>query len=261
MSKIIEFKNTNYAYDSIHGFNDFNFSINEGDIVSLVGPAASGKTTILKMLCHKLPNETCNYNGRPFSTYNSDVLKKDIVIIFDEALCTNSIYAEITKNIKKIENDENIINKKYEKIKTFFELDKIESVNIKNLTTSDKNLIKILSYLIIEPKFIGIDSIFSILREEQKSKIIKYIKENNITLLNVVNNLDDTLYGNKIAVLDNFTIILEGSTASVLKTDTLLKRLGFKLPLAVDLSIELIHYDVLKKIYTDKNKLAGALWK
>ncbi len=31
--------------------------------------------------------------------------------------------------------------------------------------------------------------------------------------------------------------------------------------MTVELSIELNHYDVLKTIYTDKDKLVGALWK
>ena len=56
-------------------------------------------------------------------------------------------------------------------------------------------------------------------------------------------------------------MIMEGSTISVLQSDTLLKRLGFKLPLAVSLSIELGNYGILKKIYTSNEKLVKELWK
>ena len=77
----------------------------------------------------------------------------------------------------------------------------------------------------------------------------------------MTNNLSDTLYGEKIYVIDDFELILEGSTKSVLKTDTLLKRLGFELPVPVELSIELNNYGVIDQIYTDGEDLVNELWK
>ena len=73
--------------------------------------------------------------------------------------------------------------------------------------------------------------------------------------------MTDTLFGNKIYVLSDFTLVLEGPTQTVLKTDTMLKRFGFKLPDEVELSIELINYGILNKIYLDKEKLVNSLWK
>ena len=103
--------------------------------------------------------------------------------------------------------------------------------------------------------------LFSSLDYVDKVKIIDFIRDRKITLLNVTNNLNDTLFGNKIYVLSDFTLILEGATQTVLKTDTMLKRLGFKLPDEIELSIELINYGILNKIYLDKEKLVNALWK
>lgn len=261
MGKLIEFKNTNFQYDSENAFIDFNMTINEGDIVSLIGPSGSGKTTLLKMLCHKLPNDTCYFKEEPFSSISVEDLRKDVIVVFD----IDTKYDEVEKEIKRylemlhLENEE--IDKRYNNIKKLFEIERIEKESIHTLSYQDKYLIKLLRFLIINPAFIAIDNIFANLSQNNKERFIKYIKTNKITLLNVVTNLNDTLYGNKIFVLDKYTLILEGSTSSVLKTDTLLKRLGFSLPLPVDLSIELIHYDVLKKIYTDSDKLVGALWK
>ena len=61
--------------------------------------------------------------------------------------------------------------------------------------------------------------------------------------------------------MENFVNIFEGDTLSVLKTDNIIKRLGFSLPPVIDLSIELNHYEVLDKIYTKKEDLVNELWK
>lgn len=261
MGKIIEFKNMNFGYNNTNAFNDFSMDIEEEDIVTLIGPSGSGKTTLLKMLCHKLPNNSCYYYGRKFSTYNIQTLKRAIVIVFDLPFTEYTVKNEILTNIKKLNYSNGIIEERYDELSEIFNLEKIENNNPENLASSKKYLIKILRYLITQPKFFAIDNLLSFLDDDDKNKIIAYIKKYKITFLNVTTNLEETLYGNKIYVLENFVLILEGNTLSVLKTDTLLKRLGFKLPLAVELSIELNHYDILKKTYSDIDKLVNALWK
>ena len=261
MEKIIEFKNLNFEYSEEAFFEDFNMSINEKDIISLIGPSKSGKTTLLKMLCHKLPNDNCYYKGKCFKDFITDDLRSKIVVIFDKVTTEKTVKEELLKNFRWLNISSEEINQKYEKIIKAFNLEDLENKNISELSFREINLIKILRYLIIEPTFVAMDCIFSLLTDDNKRKLIDYIKANNITLLNVVNDLNDTLYGNKIYVLDDFELIMSGNTNSVLKADTLLKRLGFSLPLPIDLSIQLINYDVLKKVYVDTDKLVGALWK
>ena len=261
MDKIVEFNNVNFSYNNKTQFSDFNFSISENDISFLVGSSSSGKTTLLKMLCHKLPNENCYYKNKLFSEIDVNILKKEVIVVFDEDFHFSNIKDEIIYYFKQLNESEEDIETNCNEIMKLFDLKKIENISTDKLVDTDKLLIKILRYLIIKPCFIAIDSIFTNLNYEDKRKIISFAKNNKITMLIVTSDLNDTLLGDKIYVLDDFKLILEGTTSSVLKTDTLLKRLGFNLPLAVDLSIELIHYDVLKKIYTDTDKLVKAIWK
>lgn len=261
MGTIIEFRNTNFGYNSTNTFNDFNMQIDEGDIVTLIGPSGSGKTTLLKMLCHKLPNTSCYYMGENFSDCSVNQLRQEVTVIFDSPITETNIKDEIIKYLKRLNYGINEINERYREISEHFDLKEIEDISIEKLSYSATSLVKILRYLIIKPKFIAIDNLFSTVSFKRKNQIIDFIKKNKMTLLNVTTNLEDALFGNKIYVLENFVLILEGSTESILKADTLLKRLGFKLPLAADLSIELIHYDLIDKIYTSNEKLVNKLWK
>ncbi len=261
MSKLIEFRNTNFAYNSNNAFNDFNMEIMEGDIVTLVGAPASGKTTLLKMLVHKLPNDAVYYKGIPISKANIDEVKNNVVVIFDSKVTSPTVELELKKYVAKLGISPMEIEERLALLDKSFGISRIKDLNPKALSTEELYLVKILRYLIIFPRFLAIDMILSNLSEIDIKKFFDFVHKNKITLLNVTNDLNLALYGNKLLVLESFVLILEGNTQSVLKTDTLLKRLGFKLPLPVELSIELNHYDVLNKVYTDKEKLVSALWK
>lgn len=261
MKKLIEFRNTNFSYNSQNKFEDFCMDIEQNDIISLIGPSGSGKTTLLKMICHKLPNDTIYYNGQNINSYNVNEIRRKIIVVFDEPFKKMTIEDELIQylgvcDLSLLEKQELV-----RQIIDYFDLNSSKGKNINKLSLNEKTLIKILKYLIIEPEFIAIDCLFSSLNKESKKRIIDFIKERQITLLNVTNDLNDTLYGNKIYILSDFTLVLEGPTQTVLKTDTMLKRFGFKLPDEVELSIELINYGVLNKIYLDKEKLVNSLWK
>lgn len=261
MENFIEFRNTNFAYDSLNAFNDFNMEIKKGDIVTLIGPSGSGKTTLLRMLCNRLPNNSIYFKGQNIKSYSIDELKKGIVVVFDEPLITKNPIEELKYYLTKLQTPEEEIETRITEFKNIFGLYNFAEMSFKEMTYEDRYLIKILRFLIIKPEFIAIDNILSNLTKTNRKKITEFIKNNKLTLLNVTTNLEDALLGNKLYVLENFVLILEGTTLSILKTDTILKRLGFSLPLSVDLSIELNHYEILDKIYTDQKKLVNELWK
>lgn len=259
MGSIIEFRHVNFSYNGTNAFNDFNMDIEAKDIVSIVGPIGAGKTTLLKMLCHKLPNEACYLEGKQFKSYDLLTLRKSIVVVFDLPLTTNRLKDELITNFKLLDFTQDEIEARYKELVELFDLD--ENKNLDRLSYSKQYLIKILRYLIIKPKVLAIDNLLINLSKKDKELIIEYIKKNKITLINVTTDLNETLYGNKIVVMENFVIIMEGATLTVLQADTVLKRLGLKLPLAVSLSIELGNYGVIDKVYTSSEKLVKALWK
>lgn len=261
MNKLIEFRNTNFAYNNTNAFVDFNMEIMEGDMVTLVGPSGSGKTTLLKMLCKKLPNDSLYYKGISVKNHDVKELQKEIIVIFDLPVKSDTYVAELKKYVEKIGLSEGEIDLRINRISKFFNIENLLETRVEDLNKRQLCLLKILRYLIIEPKFLAIDNMLFNLYKIDLEHFFEYIKKNSITFLNVTTDLNQALYGNKLFVLENFVLILEGTTTSVLKTDTLLKRLGFKLPLPVDLSIELGHYDILSKIYTDNEKLVKVLWK
>ncbi|MCT7839420.1 MAG: ATP-binding cassette domain-containing protein, partial [Lactobacillus iners] len=50
MSSIIEFKHVNKYFGKLHALKDINLTIDEGQVVSIVGPSGSGKSTLIRTM-------------------------------------------------------------------------------------------------------------------------------------------------------------------------------------------------------------------
>ena len=73
--------------------------------------------------------------------------------------------------------------------------------------------------------------------------------------------MEETLYGDKIIIINDKMTVCEGKTLSVLNEEKLLKRLGLGLPFIVELNKYFMDYGMIDKYYLTNEKLVGALWK
>ena len=123
---------------------------------------------------------------------------------------------------------------------------------------------KILNSLIVKPKMIVIDNVMSLLDEKDKKlvfKVLKEYKKHGGIVINFTNDIEETLEGDKIIIINDKKVICEGKTLSVLNEEKLLKRLGLGLPFIVELNKYFMDYGMINKYYLNDEKLVGALWK
>lgn len=78
----IEFKSVSKYYNQTHAVDDFNLSINKGEMVALLGPSGCGKTTTLRMLAGFIP-----VSGGEITLGNRDIThvpahKRNIGMVF-----------------------------------------------------------------------------------------------------------------------------------------------------------------------------------
>ena len=85
----IEIKSLNAYYDKLHVLKDINLNVEKGEILSLIGPSGSGKSSLLKMLVGLLKpksgNVILNNNQLNYSN-NSDlrIIREQIAIVFQQ---------------------------------------------------------------------------------------------------------------------------------------------------------------------------------
>lgn len=100
----------------------------------------------------------------------------------------------------------------------------------------------------------------SVLSNKEKKEIFDLLDKQNINYVNVTSNIEDALFGDYVIAYDEESKVLEGNRDVVLKNEKILKKLGFGVPFVVDLSIQLMYYDILDKVYFDVDNLLEALW-
>lgn len=104
-------------------------------------------------------------------------------------------------------------------------------------------------------------NVFNELDDVKIKEIYKYLDDNHILYINVTNNMEEVLATKYLIVYDKDKILIEGPTLEVLKNEKLLKRIGLNLPFIVELSLYLKDYNLIDKIYLNKESLVGDLWK
>ena len=85
----IEIKSLNAYYDKLHVLKDINLNVEKGEILSLIGPSGSGKSSLLKMLVGLLTpksGEVSLNNNQVNYTNKSDLrkIREQIAIVFQQ---------------------------------------------------------------------------------------------------------------------------------------------------------------------------------
>jgi len=241
-------------------FKNLDITINSGELIGIIGPNGSGKTILLKMICGKLKNNFFYIDNRNVNYYSLDYKRNNIVCVFNDNIYrTKSVLDELKYylNILKRNNIEETIND----FINYFKLDDIINFKFEELRTEDRIYIKLLSLLIINPSMYCVDDLFTYLSIDKKKRIINYIKERNITLLNVESNMDDLIMYDKLLILNKGRKEMFDSTSLVLRNEILFNSLGLDLPFIYEINTMLKSYDLIKEDHYNDKDLVDLLWK
>ena len=243
-------------------FKNYNLTINLTNFINIVGTSASGKTWLLRNLINNVRNDNIYIDDRPINSLGIDYLKKNIASVLQTMkFKTDYVKEELLYYQKEINIEEKVAYKNIENFVRFFSLEEIIESKISYLTVYEQAFIKILSLLIIRPSILGIDDLLTYLKFEDKVKIIKYAKENNMCILNVTTNSEELLFGTDIIIMDNGHVVAYDKTENILSNNKMLLKIGMNEPFIVEMSTNLNYYDLLKKKYFDMKALVGELWK
>ena len=263
---LFKINNLNYEVDDKVFFKDFNLEIESGKYISIIGPNGCGKTMLTKIICAIIPTfDYCILDG--MSLNKDNVLK----YITEIGIVTNDIenpflFKKVKDELKyplvNLGYNDYQINKQLTKVTNFFEIQDIINKNIDDLSENDKSKLLIILALIHEPKLLVLDDAFYNMDKQTQEFMLLKLKDLNkdgLTVLNITSNLNTIYDSGKIYVMDNFKIIAEGDLTDILKKSNLTK-LGLELPYIIDLSLKLISYGLIDKIYFDIYELEKELW-
>lgn len=250
-----------FSYKESEGLS---FTVNKKTFLTILGDK---NKTIVDNIMFKNKNNYMTINYIKINEKQVNKLRQNINFVSNEHL--NVFVGETVKDEIAYGMENQGVSKQnmMEFISKKSVLYKIEDLLDKDpysLGASDKVKVKIVSTLAYNPKILVLYEIFSELDLIDKrivTKLLKeYVDEGNI-VINFTSDVNETLYGDKIIIINKDKVVIEGNTLSVLNEDRLLKRLGIGLPFIVDLNKYLMDYGLINKYELDMERLVDKLWK
>ncbi len=269
MDEILKITDLTFYYDNLKLFDQMNLLLNYDEWYTLIGKNGCGKTTLIKIISGLIDN----YDGEiefNFLKLNKDNLfeiRTRMSILFgnvDDLIVEDNIYDEITFELKNMDYSKELIEQSIDEINAYTRIKDFINKEILDLTLEEKYILVLTSALIIKPKLLVIDETFSKLDKHLRKKLYDmielYREDNNLTILNITHNLEDSLLGNNIILLEDGKVKFNESVKKVFD-DKLLDENSADLPFVVELSEYLKLYDVTKDNHYELEELVDAIWK
>lgn len=222
---LLEVKKLNVYYGMIHAVKDVSFSVDEGDIVTLIGANGAGKTTILQTLTGIVPIKSgkIKYQNKDITKHLNHKLVYDGIAHVPEG---RRIFASLSvyQNLKLgayTRNNKDEINESLENVYQKFPILKERSRQLAGtLSGGEQQMLAVGRALMSKPKLLFLDEPsmgLSPIYVNTIFKIIEEVHKEGVSILLVEQNAKKALsIANKAYVLETGKIAKEGDPKDLL---------------------------------------------
>lgn len=264
MASIIHINNLSYK----NLFSNLQLDVKQGSFLSIIGRNGSGKSVLLKILLGLIPIECdIEIDGLSLKEHKQDILKK-IGVVFeqpDSNFVLETPREDMKSYLRNLDYTDDQIAQKITIISQKFEIENLLDYSVANLSGGEKQIIALAIALLNDPKLLLLDDAFSMVDGVQKEKIYKILKkinrEQKTTIVQVIHDIDDALYGKEVAIIDEGRIVLHGKNEKVFEEEKTFKKAGLELPFMASLSSKLKFYELVDTTILDMDKMVNVLWK
>ncbi|RVU71345.1 MULTISPECIES: amino acid ABC transporter ATP-binding protein [Lactobacillus] len=199
MTPIIEFRDVNKYYGKLHALKNINLTINEGEVVSIIGPSGSGKSTLIRTMngLERINSGQLIVTGHDLADKATDInkIRKNVGMVFQNFNLyeNHTVLENVTlapKIVLKRPDDENkeIAMRYLEKVGM---ADKANAYP-RQVSGGQKQRVAIARSLAMHPKVILFDEPTSALDPEMIQDVLdvmKYVAEQGITMVVVTHEM------------------------------------------------------------------------
>lgn len=247
---MIEFKDITKKFnvgtpDETTLFDDFNFKVEKGEFVSVVGSNGSGKTTMLNLLCGTLSLDGGKIflAGKDITNLSEFARAKRIGRVFQDPQKGSAANLTILENMALADNKNKrfsltrAINKKrIDFYKSLLEqcemgLENRMDVRVGSLSGGQRQALALVIANMSDIDILILDEHTAALDPKSSERIMvltdKFVRENNVTALMVTHNLRFAVeYGSRLIMMDKGHIVMDkaGKEKQELKIDDILNQ-------------------------------------
>ena len=213
MAVKLEIKNLTHYYNRQKVLHDLNFTVNDGEFLSILGPSGCGKTTILRILIGLLAPTSGNIIKDGVDITSSPASKRNMGIVFQNyALFQNMSVLDNVQYALKFNNEYKLKAKEIAE-NIIEQVGLTEHINKKpwKLSGGQQQRVAIARTLALKPEIILFDEPMSALDAATRLLLrdeIKHIqKKFNSTMIYITHDQEEAFaLSDRIMVMDNGTI-------------------------------------------------------
>jgi energy-coupling factor transport system ATP-binding protein len=276
---VVEVDNLTYTYRKAltPAISNVSFQVNQGEFVGIIGPTGAGKTTLCMCINGLIPhalggdligNVICH--GLNTRDYDMPELSKHVGITFQDPesqIFGMSVEEDLAFGPENLGIQPEIIRSRIDKT-----LETIRMINCRfttpwKLSGGQKQRVAIGSALTMLPEILVFDEPLSELDPIGKSEVMKVIAQLNkvegYTVFLVEHNAELlNEFADRIIVLNNGSILLDGTPKEVFKNATLLNKIKVGMPQVTRFQLNWLKKPSFDEyVITDKNELVTTIKK
>ena len=261
MSALIKIESLSHIYhintpDEFIALEDINLTINQGEFIAIIGTNGSGKSTLAKHLNALLKPTSGRCIVDNIDTQN-DVdlwkIRQKIGMVFqnpDNQIVATIVEEDIAFGPENIGIDSTEIKARVKKALNAVGLNKYRKHAPHLLSGGQKQRLAMAGVLAMNSKCLVLDEPTAMLdpvgRQEVLSTVKKLNSEDNITIVYITHFMEEAIMADKVIVMENGRIRLQGTPKEVFSQVLKIKKLGLDVPIAAEVSYRLVEDNIIR---------------
>ena len=255
-TNIVEFHNVTFCYDADEGeqqpepaIRDFTFNVKKGEFVAVLGHNGSGKSTVAKLSNSILiPNEG-KVLVKGMDTADEDLsyeIRKTVGVVFqnpDNQIVASIVEEDVAFGPENLGLPREEIRKRVDDSLKAVGMYEYRHHEPHKLSGGQKQRVAIAGIIAMRPECIFLDEPTAMLdpkgRKEVMDTVIKLNKEYGMSVVFITHFMEEAVLADRVAVIDNSRLLLEGTPKEVFKQEDLLRSVGLDIPQITDLAREM----------------------
>ncbi len=255
VENIIEFRDVKYSYDGEEGrqgalvIDRLNLKIQKGEFVAVLGHNGSGKSTVAKLCNAILQPESGKVLVNGMDTSDEDLkyeIRQSVGMVFQNP--DNQIVASIVEEDVAFGPENLGIPPKEIRTRVDNALKTVGMYDYRKhethkLSGGQKQRVAIAGIIAMTPECIVLDEPTAMLDPKGRAEVMKTIRHLNhdmgITILFITHYMDEAVQADRVLVIDEGRVIMDGRPREVFANVQMLKSVGLDVPQATELCHEL----------------------
>lgn len=246
---LIEFNNVSFSYETQDDngnittnkvLENFNLKIEQGSFVAILGHNGSGKSTVAKLTNGILTADEGEIIVDGIKAENDESIysiRRKVGMVFqnpDNQIVSSIVEEDVAFGVENLGIEPSECRKRVDEALKTVNMYDYRLRTPSKLSGGQKQRVAVAGIIAMKPKCIVLDEPTAMLdpsgRKEVLDTIIKLNKQENITILLITHYMDEAVLADRVVVMDNGAIMLDGTPREVFSNPEKMDELYLEVP-------------------------------